>query len=98
MELVSEMNRGVHFSGPAYANLAHVLKESFRGLAENTLNQSDPAATVAGLGLHARGQPGKSPNYYFRGFNSPVGINAAVLPSKTGKHGRDRSHPYMRKR
>jgi hypothetical protein len=96
-ELVASLNKGVHFTGSAYANMAHVIKEAFHGLAENTLKQHDAAAdaTGSGKGLHRHG--GKITTFFWRGFASPVGIPAAVKPFKTGKYGRERAHPYNKK-
>jgi hypothetical protein len=76
-----------------YANIAGVIRAAFEGLAENTLRQSDPASSVSGPGLMSRCKAAKL-MYYWRGFQSPVGIPS--LPTKP-KFGRYRAHPYSRK-
>jgi hypothetical protein len=93
LKMVTDMNRGVHYSGTGYANMAGVIKDAFTGLAENTLRKIDPLPNVSGKEAHAS----KMPSHYWRGFSSPVGVYTASKMHKPSKFGHSRAHPYTRK-
>jgi hypothetical protein len=96
-DMVTGINRGVHYTSLGYANMATVIRDAFVGLAENTLKHNDPLSSLTG---GASSASAKTANYYWRGFSSPVGAPGPPRLMKQPKshYGSNRAHPYHKKK